>query len=186
MVGCGGRRGALAFALLSTAILHAEPAWGPASSGLVLGVDVGLTYGNERRLRVHFRNASRTAVEFGVGGASGAGSMYSVEITSVAPAGTSCKLLNLTVGFIAGYVEPVVMRLAPGAKDYVSIDLSKLICITGRATVTLETLLQQRHSVRASFTTTAENSGWAKVPNGWTGAVVSGVFHREPAKQPVR
>jgi hypothetical protein len=113
--------------------------------------------------------------------------MYSVEITSTAhAAAATCKLLDVTVGSVGGFVGPIVMRLAPKATDYVSIDLNKLICMRGQATVTLDVQLQQGQSVRASFTGKAENNAWAKVPEGWTGTVTSGTFRRQRIKKPAR
>jgi hypothetical protein len=109
--------------------------------------------------------------------------MYSVDVFSTSRGGKVCKLLDATVGFVGGYVSPIVIRLLPGAADYVSIDLKKLICIGGRTTTTLDSLLRQGHSVSASFTGKLENNGWAKVPNGWTGTVLSGTFHSEAPKQ---
>jgi hypothetical protein len=51
---------------------------------------------------------------FVAGGATGVGSMYSVEVVSSGPLGDACKLLDTTVGNVAGYVAPVVIRLAAG------------------------------------------------------------------------
>src|SRR5829696_3496366 len=108
---------AVSVALLAISVLRAEPAWGPNVAGLTLRVDIGATYGNEKRLRIHFRNSGATPVELGVGGASGSGSMYSVDMISTARGGKVCKLLDTTVGFVGGYVAPIVIRLAPGATD---------------------------------------------------------------------
>src|SRR5918993_482889 len=90
---------------------------------LVLGVDIGATFANEQRVRVQFRNTGVTPFDLVLGGASGGGSMYSVAITSTSGNGNTCKLLNTTVGFVAGYVAPIVIRLKAGDTDYVSIDL---------------------------------------------------------------
>src|SRR3954469_8434040 len=98
---------ALSVALFSISALYAEPVWGPDVAGLTLGVDVGATYGNEKRLRIHFRNTGATPIALGVGGASGAGSMYSVDMVSTAHGGKACKLLETTVGFVGGYVAPI-------------------------------------------------------------------------------
>ena len=106
--------------------------------------------------------------------------MFSVDITSVGPDGKECQLLDTTVGVVAGYVEPVVMRLAPGAADYVGIDLKKLICVSKDATVALDSLLARSHSVLASFTGKPESNAWAKVVNGWAGSVTSGTYRPRP------
>jgi hypothetical protein len=163
--------------------IKAEPVWGTAHNGLALGVDVGATLGGEVRVRVHFRNERRTPLEFAVGGASGGGSMYSVDLSSIGPDRKSCKLLDTTVGVVAGHVSPIVIRLKPGETDYIAIDPRKLICMVGRSTTTFDTLLMRGHSVRAIFGTDLENNAWARIPNGWTGKTTSGVFQRNTTRQ---
>jgi hypothetical protein len=112
-------------------------------------------------------------VDLAVGATSGGLSTYTVDIMAIAPNGTPCKLLDLTIGSVGGYVGPINKRLGPGETDYVSIDLRKLICMRGRVSVTLDTLLRRGHAVHASFTAKPENNAWAKIPNGWTGTVTS-------------
>ena len=107
-------------ALLAVDLACGAPAWGDAVNGLAIGVDIGKSYGNETRVRVHFRNTGTAPIEFGVGGTTGGGSMYSVDITAIAPSGKTCKLGDTTVGSVGGYVGPIVLRLSPGATNYVS------------------------------------------------------------------
>lgn len=174
----------LVLAILVAPVAQAEPAWGSPANSLAIGIDVGLSFGNERRLRVHFRNQGALPLEFAVGGYSGRGSIYHIDLVSTSPDGGICKLLDTTVGAVAGYISPVVRRLMPGDADYVTFDLKKLICMAGSSTNTLDFLLARGHSVRAIFANTADNNAWAKVPGGWTGTAISGSFHREPAKRP--
>jgi hypothetical protein len=138
------------------------------------------------RLRVHFRNVGTEPIAFSVGGTTGVGSMYNVEVTSMARDGKSCHLLNTTVGAVGGYIEPVVIHLLPGASDYVAIDLKKLVCATRRHSVALDVLLRQGGSVQASFTSTVEDNTWAKLPDGWTGTATSGTFYGKAPKQASR
>jgi hypothetical protein len=162
-----------------------SPAWGPAADGLTMGVDEESTP-EESRLRIHFRNVSPNPMAFHVGGSTGDHAMYTVEITATSPDGKRCRLLNTTVGLVAGYVDPIVVRLAAASVHFISIDLKKLMCATKDSSVSLDALLDQGYSVSAAFTATTKGNSWAQVPDGWTGSVTSGTFHRETPKQPAR
>jgi hypothetical protein len=160
----------------------AAPSWGPASNGLALAVESD-TLAGASRLRVHFRNESTAPIEFAIGGASGEGSMFSLDISTKDSDGRTCALLNTTVGHVAGFVSPIVIRLAPGETEFVSIELRKLICLMGRTTRTLDVLLEAGQSVQVSFQGKAESNAWANLRNGWTGTVASGTFQPKLRKQ---
>jgi hypothetical protein len=167
------------------------PAWGPAFKGLLMSIEVSKSADggslqqtrkveSGRQLEVRFRNTSVVSTDFVAGGDTGVGRMYNVELTSTGPDGSTCRLLNTTVGSVGGYLGPIVIRLQPGATDSFYIDLKKLVCVANRRIVSLDKLLDTGHSVRATFVATAEANKWGRLNNGWTGKVSSGPFAIEP------
>ena len=89
------------------------------------------------------------------------------------PDGGTCKLLNTTVTGVGGVIVPIILRLEPGSVDRVYVDLQKLIC-TANGNSSVDKLLRQGHSIRATFRATAEANSWGRVQNGWTGQISSG------------
>ena len=131
---------------------------GAAAAGLELSLEHRLT-----SVVVDFRNSSVAPMAFAVGGRTGLGSMYNIAFTGVAANGTACKVVDTTVGHVAGYLEPLVLRIAAGAMESVSIERKHLICLPSGAWSKL----------RATFTATAAGNSWAKVPQGWTGTATT-------------
>jgi hypothetical protein len=125
------------------------------------------------KLQVLFRNTGETKTAFVVGGLTGLGSIYTIDFISTRPDGTTCKLLNTTVTGVAGAFVPVILRLEPGSVDSITIDLHKLIC-TANGNSSADQLLRLGHSIRATFSATAEGNNWGRVWNGWTGQISSG------------
>jgi hypothetical protein len=81
-------------------------------------------------LRVTFQNTGSNLLSLPIGGATGLGQAYNLELTGHGPGQTSCPLLDATVGFVAGYVEPIVLHLRPGQRETITIARSKLHCAT--------------------------------------------------------
>ena len=159
----------------------AAPVWVSPSNGLTIAIDADVTP-PDKKLHVFFRNTSEREIVFDVGTAVGfVGPMYRVDITSIAPDSSTCKLGNTTVVGVAGQLTPIVIRLAPGATEQISIELKRLICMTKDSVVPLDELLGHGHLVRAAFTGTAEVNALAKVQSGWTGTVTSGLFALKPS-----
>lgn len=146
------------------------PDWGTSSNGLSIAVEV-----KNDKLLVFFRNTGAGYMRFAVGGRTGIGAMYSIEFTATAPDGRICKVDDLTVGGVGGYVSPIVIFLTPGATDRVSIELWNLRC-TKDSGISLDQLLKKGYSVCATLNVTAESNAWDRVANGWTGKVTSGSF----------
>ena len=112
---------------------------------------------------IQFRNISVAPMTFAVGGRTGLGAFYNLEFTGVRSDGKTCKVIDTTVGFVAGSLEPIVLRIAAGSNESVSIERKHLICLPSGAWSKL----------RATFTATAANNSWAKVSTGWTGTATS-------------
>jgi hypothetical protein len=141
-------------------------AWGEASEGVAMGA--GRT---AKELRVYFRNTASAHVAFAIGG----GETVHVQVTARNRLGRECRVLNLTGPAGGGYIEPLMMRLAPGAEKHVPISLDKLICVDRGREWTLGQLFAMGYTARVSFTVTAETNAWARLPAGsWTGTVRSG------------
>jgi len=157
--------------LLTGAVPAMGQAWGESTAGLQIGVDA-----DQAHLRVSFRNTGRAGLAFVIGGATGVGSMHDFQIRTIGKNGEECVLMDTTVGGVAGYVEPIVMRLAPGESGSAKVALEKLFCSRGRSTVRFAVLRAAGHSVQVSFTGREESNKWGRVPAGWTGTVVSGVY----------
>lgn len=112
---------------------------------------------------IQFRNTSVAPIAFAVGGRTGLGASYNLEFAGVRADGKTCKVIDTTVGHVAGYLEPVVLRIAAGSVETVSIERKHLICLPSGAWSKL----------KATFTATAAGNSWAKVPQGWTGTATS-------------
>jgi hypothetical protein len=100
--------------------------------------------------------------------------MYTVEFSAISPEGKPCRILNLTGGVVGGYVEPIVVRLAPGEVHEVLLALKKLAYVENRKDLTLDILLQRGYSADASFKADLEGARWGGVSNAWTGQLQSG------------
>lgn len=166
---------ALGSLLLAGSLWSVEPAWGPVLSGLSMGIALeGSAPG--RLLRVTFRNQGTAPQAFVVGGKTGIGSIHGFESVSLAPDGTECKLMDATVGVVAGYVEPIVVRLLPGQTQSVTIATQKMFCMLGRQTLPLDGRLAAGHKLRVQFTAKDDSNEWGRVNPGWTGTLVSGTI----------
>lgn len=172
------------FALFAgaAAIVGASPARGPASGELLVAVDAPRD--TDGYLRVIFRNAGAGPIVFALGGRSGLGPMYTIDYIATLRDGTRCELADVTAGgVVGGYVSPIVIHLAPGEVNLVSIELKNLRCLSKSSVVDLGRLLRAGASIRVVVRVSAESNAWAKVVNGWTGTAASGVFTRQPASK---
>jgi hypothetical protein len=141
-------------------------AWGEASESVAIGAAR-----TDKELRVHFRNTGSAHVAFAIGG----GETVHVQVTARNRLGRECRVLNLTGPAGSGYIEPLIMWLAPGAEQHASIPLDKLICVERGRDSTLGQLFARGYTARVSFTVTAETNAWAKLPSSsWTGTIKSG------------
>ncbi len=102
-------------------------------------------------------------MSFAVGGRTGLGSMYNIAYAGVRADGKACKVIDTTLGHVAGYLEPIVLRIAAGTTESVSIERKHLICLPSGAWSKLQ----------ATFTATAESNKWARIQAGWTGTATS-------------
>ena len=73
---------------------------GAAAAGLGLSLEHRLT-----SVMIQFHNTSVAPIAFAVGGRTGLGSMYNIAFTGVAANGKACKVVDTTVGNVAGYLE---------------------------------------------------------------------------------
>ena len=96
---------------------------------------------------IQFRDISVAPMTFAVGGRTGLGAFYNLEFTGVRSDKKTCKVIDTTVGFVAG------------SNESVSIERKNLICLPSGAWSKL----------RARFRGTAASNSWAKVSTGWTG-----------------
>ncbi len=112
---------------------------------------------------IQFRNTTVVPMSFAVGGRTGLGSMYNIAYAGVRADGKACKVIDTTLGHVAGYLEPIVLRIAAGTTESVSIERKRLICLPSGAWSKLQ----------ATFTATAERNKWARIPVGWTGTATS-------------
>lgn len=131
---------------------------GAAAADLEMALEYRLT-----SVVVHFRNASVAPIAFAVGGRTGLGSMYSIAFTGSSAGGKACKVIDTTVGHVAGYLSPIILRIAAGSVASISIERKHLICLPSGGWSKLE----------ATFTATAASNSWAGVPAGWTGTATS-------------
>lgn len=131
---------------------------GASAAELALSLEHRLT-----SVVIQFRNTTAAPMTFAVGGRTGLGSLYNLEFAGVRADGKACKVIDTTVGHVAGYLEPIVLRIGAGSTESVSIERKHLICLPSGAWSKLQ----------ATFTATAASNKWAGVPTGWTGTATS-------------
>jgi hypothetical protein len=172
----------LRIALTVAAILTGLPAtfcadtvaWGPVVNGMRLGIGLG-TASSETRLRVLFQNVGATEQDLVI-----SEDFDYLSFTVTAPEGKEYQVFDtrlLAAPPGPGLVIPVrrvVTHLNSGAMHEFRFSLRKLICVVDRRDVTLETLLQQRYSVRAHFE--VDTTAASAAPHPWTGRMTSAQF----------
>jgi len=71
--------------------------------------------------------------------------------------------------FVAGALEPILVRLAPRETYELLLPLNKFVCVLIQKDITLDILLQKRYSIRASLDVNAESARWAMANAAWRG-----------------
>jgi hypothetical protein len=128
-------------------------------------------------LRVVFENVSPVRHQLLLGGMTGIGPMHNLKFTATAPDGTEREIFNAAdVGFVAGYLSPLVASLAPGETHEIQFPLWKFFYVKQGVDIRLETLLDRGYSVRVSLEVDADGARWAGVPIPWLGKLTSGEF----------
>ncbi len=102
--------------------------------------------------------------------------MYHFNFTGTAPDGKECQVLYLGgAQFVAGYMEPLTVRLAPEESYELLLPTNKFVYVENRKDILLGELFDRRYSIRASFEVVG---GWGTTDNSWLGKVSSGDFSR--------
>jgi len=149
-------------------------AWGPVENGMRLGIGLGPA-SSETRLRVLFQNVGAAKQDLAI-----SEDCDYLSFTVTAPEGKEYQVFDtrlLAAPPGPGLVIPVrrvVTHLNPGAMRECRFSLKKLICVVDRRDMTLETLLQQRYSVRAHFE--VDTTAGSTAPYLWTGRMTSAAF----------
>jgi hypothetical protein len=121
-------------------------------------------------LRLAFQNAGSADIDVLLGGRTGIGPMYAMKFTVTDPSGNEHNLGYFGgANFVGGYIEPILVRLAPGETYDLLFPLNKFVCVLNRKDVTLDTLLQKRYSLRASLEVNAESARWCMANAAWRG-----------------
>ena len=161
--------------LVGAAVFAAEPSWGVADNGLRMGLSI--SSGMDRSVIVSLENSSAESLTILVGGRSGIGPLYSFTFLSANAAGQECTLFNTMAGAgVAGYVEPMVFKLRPGAIETVTIPTAKLICSQKGTNRGLEELFAAGYSVKVVFKSAASAEPLHRLEKLWTGNVESGAL----------
>jgi hypothetical protein len=136
------------------------------------------------QLRLAFQNVGSTDIDVLLGGRTGIGPMYAMKFT-VTDLNSNEHDLGYFGGanFVAGYIEPLLVRLAPRETYDLLLPLNKFVCVLNRKDITLDSLLQKHYSIRASLEVNAEsarwgmsNAAWPGRMQAWTGKAESGDF----------
>jgi hypothetical protein len=159
--------------LISAAVLAAEPSWGVPDKGLRLGLS--MSSGLFRSAIVSLENLSGEPLTFLAGGSTGNVPFYSFAFLATNTAGAKCTLINTLGGAgVAGHIEPIVFKLAPGAVEKVQIPATNLSCSKAGFNRGLEDLLSPGYSVTVAFKSDARAGALYRLGKLWTGNVESG------------
>jgi hypothetical protein len=142
--------------------------WGPVANGLRLGVATASS--SPGKLHLVFQNVGAAEIDVLLGGRTGIGPMYAMKFTVTGPNGDEHYLGYFGgANFVGGYIEPILVRLAPKETYDLLLPLNKFVCVLNRKDVTLDTLLQKRYSISASLEVNAESAKWAVSNVAWRG-----------------
>lgn len=143
--------------------------WGQAADGLRLGL--GLKSKSDE-LRVAFQNVGPIDMDILLGGRTGIGPIYAMNFTATDPRGTKIHVIYTGgAGFVAGVLEPLLVRLHPGETYELLLPLDKFFCVLDGGNLTLGNLLRKGYSVRAALAVNAESAKWSKSAAAWRGSV---------------
>jgi hypothetical protein len=77
---------------------------------------------------------------------------------------------------VAGYVEPIVFKLGPGAVEKVQIPAAKLFCSFAGFNLGLEELFASGYSVKVVFKSEARAGALYRLGKPWIGSVESASY----------
>ena len=105
-----------------------------------------------------------------LGGNTGIGPMYTMKFRVSDANGNERELFYFGgANSVGGYIEPLLIRVMPGETYDLWLPLKKFVCVLNRKNLTLDTLLKDHYSVRASLETSVESAKWATANAGWRG-----------------
>jgi hypothetical protein len=148
--------------------------WGTAANGLRLGIgsDAGAP---DLTLRIAIQNTGDKSVDVLIGHEIGKGTVYDVRFFATSPDGKEREVYDLrSFTAVGGLILPVVIKLDPGETKEYAFVAKKIIAIERAADITLETLLAQGFSVRASLEVgDSRQLGSGITERSWLGKVAS-------------
>jgi hypothetical protein len=148
--------------------------WGTAVNGLRLGIgsDAGAP---DLTLRIAIQNTGDKSVDVLIGHEIGKGTVYDVRFFATSPDGKEREVYDLrSFTAVGGLILPVVIKLDPGETKEYAFVAKKIIAIERAADITLETLLAQGFSVRASLEVgDSRQLGSGITERSWLGKVAS-------------
>jgi hypothetical protein len=98
--------------------------------------------------------------------------MYAMQFTAIDPKGA-----EFHVGYfggansVGGFLEPLLVRLAPGETYELLLPLDRFICVLNRNDVSLGDLLRKGYSARATLQVSAESAKWSMSAAAWRGSM---------------
>lgn len=159
--------------LLALQLPGADVEWGSPNNGLRIGATISPEPG--RVLIVSFQNAGDEPTKFVLGGSTGNGPFYALTFEARNPEGHTCKIASTLGGAgVAGFLEPIVIKLDPSAIRTIEIPLAHLSCEEkGRAS--LGWMLVSGYSIKVGFAINARQASMAGPGKSWSGEVSSGL-----------
>ena len=159
--------------LSSIGLLAVDPAWGSPDNGIRIGAAISRE--PDRVLIVSFQNVGEEKTKFVVGGSTNHGPFYSLTFEARNRDGQGCKITNSLGGVgVAGFVEPIVIKLDPSAIRRIEIPLSYLTCIE-KGSSTLGWMLISGYSIKVGFAMNSRQASMAGPGKSWSGQVSSGL-----------
>lgn len=145
--------------------------WGSLANGLRLGVAV-TARSSTGKLRLAFQNVGAADIDVLLGGSTGIGPMYAMKFTVIDPNGKEHHLGYFGgANFVAGALEPLLVRVAPRETYDLLLPLNKFVSVLNRKDITLDALLKNGYSVRASLDVSVESAKWAMSNAAWRGSM---------------
>lgn len=158
--------------LVGATVAGAEPSWGVADNGLRLGVS--MTSGLFRSAIVSFENLTGEPLTLLAGGSTSNGPFYGFTFLATKANGDKCTVGNTLGGVgVAGYVEPIVIKLSPNAVEKVQIPAARMFCSFAGFNFGLEELLASGYSVKGVFKSEARAGSLYRLGKLWIGNVES-------------
>ncbi len=154
----------------------AEPiAWGPPVDGVRLGVTLDFQSSPQTLVLILENNGTAVKNAY-VGGRIGTGELHFADFFAVAPDGSESLLRNMNEpGIIAGAMEPIIVKLAPGSQEILVLRLDKVLDEHWKDT--FAQLAQRGFGLRASFKMPAQAPEMRDTVL-WGASLTSGVIRR--------